>query len=111
MTNLADIQEDDAMAGDDLQMMPEVYTHRRFLIQRLDAFDKAVKELDELLGIGVTSLDEIIVEVRARIEMQRGHAVALDEFRAPFQQAATEAWLCASGYTHRVGEFCGGHES
>lgn len=115
MTNqtFADICETDALAGESLQFMPEVYTHRRFLIERLDAYDKRVKELDELLGVGVNSLDELVTVVRERIEMQHANAAPFEaaerELHNPFQQAPTEmpvGWSCKYRQHHRVGEEC-----
>jgi len=90
---LADIRHADAQLGTEpgaLQLFPVVYTHRRQLLALVKAHEDAdaqadalVKELarhvwgedDHAPTPAGWTLGELVVEIRERVQMQRGHAV------------------------------------
>lgn len=111
MTDLAEIIElDAAIPAENLQFSPEVYTHRRFLLEHIRQRDEDVKELGELMGLK-GSLADIIATVRQRLEAAREIDAKLDtlerEMHSPFHQTAQiESWFCGKSQPHPIGSPC-----
>lgn len=119
MTDLAEIIElDAAIPAENLQFSPEVYTHRRFLLEHIRQRDEDVKELGELMGLE-GSLSDIIATVRQRLEAAQAEAAKLDkvehELHSPFHETAAAplryTWQCFKGNSHMLGERCECHAS
>lgn len=110
MTELSEIIElDAAIPAENLQFSPEVYTHRRFLLEHIRQRDEDVKELGELMGLE-GSLADIIVTVRhmrtVSPEGTKSDTVER-ELHSPFHQTAQiESWFCGKSQPHPIGSPC-----